>query len=576
MNRFKAVLLTASTLGLAMLAPLAHGQTTPAYTFVDLGTAFNLTAEATDINDAGQITGHTYDGTNMRAFRITPVNGTWFQGSGNINSLMALVTTDGTHPYSQSLGINKWGELAGQALGSGYTSPQNAFFWRTDLSGVKLSNVHSWAFGINDNGSVAGTIYPNKGGSLETIWRLVNGSFVATTIPRPTGSSGGIAQSINNLDQVVGYFDQSSGATIQPFVWLPAPAYGLPAGTTILPTLGTGGTALRINQTGSIVGHTFVGGQSQAALWTPNGSGYSVQNLSGPEWLFSSAYVANNPEVGALLTVVGTSRNTFGEDRAFVWDSATGMRDLNTLTVNGPQASVTVAKAVNKGGLIVGYYRPVGSTASRSFLLVPNATLPAATAVPASPSDLSGVNGSNQVSLSWADGSTDENGFQVRRSADGVTYKQIGWVAANTGFFTDNFEDQSYKPAYRYSYRISAFNVAGYSTGATLDVVTPGVPLAPSGLVVGTYSSPLRVRIGWRNNSNTQDSVVVERSENGGSFAPLTTLTDSTASSVGSIVYYYDAAVVGNRTYSYRLRSHSTNGSYSSYSAVVSATTPRR
>jgi hypothetical protein len=578
MNRFKATLVTACSLGMAALSPWAHGQATvPAYTFVDLGTYNNSATQAMGINDAGQITGHSHDGTNLRAFRITPVylNGelTWFQGSGYINSLMALVTTDASHPWSESWGINNKGELAGQALGSGYTLPQNAFFWRANLSGVKLSTNQSTSYAINDISSITGSILPPKGGgNLETIWRVVNGSFVPTTIPRSTAYSSGIARGLNNLDQVVGSFNPSNGTYSQPYVWLPAPAYGLFAGTNFLPvSQGGGGQAFAMNDTGSIIGVSFsAGGQDQhATIWTPGTNGYSVSSLASSEWTASYANGLNNPDTGQLLKVVGSAFASTG-DRAIVWDSATGTRDLNLLTVNAPQGSLRTAGAVNKGGLIVGNYSRDGSTGWRAFLLVPNATLPAASTAPLSPSQVSGIDSFNQVPLSWTDGSNDENGFQISRSQDGVTYKQIGWVGTDTAAYTDTFEDQSYTPAFKYIYRISAFNVAGYSTGATLEVITSGAPLAPSSVKALASTAPIRINLTWKNNTNTQDFAAIERSDNGGSFAPLTILTSATVTS------YSDTAVVASHTYYYRLRSHSTNGFYSAYSAVVSATTPRK
>ena len=115
----------------------------------------------------------------------------------------------------------------------------------------------------------------------------MNGSFVPTTIPRPTGYSSGIARGLNNFDQVVGSFSPSDGTYNKPYVWLPVPAYGLFAGTIFLSvSQGGGGQASTMNDTGSIIGFSFsAGGQDQhATIWTPGVNGYTAGSLAGSEW----------------------------------------------------------------------------------------------------------------------------------------------------------------------------------------------------------------------------------------------------------------------------------------------------
>ncbi len=566
----------------------------PAYRFVDLGTINNLYTTATGINDRGEITGTSHDGTNGRAYRITPLDtdgdgepDTWFQGTGSINGLMSLVTTDSTHPYSESFGINNHGELAGQALGTGYTTPQNGFFWGTDLAGIKLSNSGSWAWDINDRGSAAGDVFPTKGGVFQTIWRRgSSGSFTATTIPRPTGFTEGHAEGLNNHDEVVGYMRPPDGGTAA-YVWLPAAAYGASAGTKILPLLPGDGTkfanARDINDSGVVAGYaTAPGTDIQAALWTPGEQGWAVRALTGfGPWRWGEAQALNNPASGEPLLVVGKAQDAAYETRAFVWDSKRdaggGPRDLNVLTVNPPQGALDEARAVSRGGLIVGYFslttRNGNKSPIRGFLLVPGPTLPGAAAAPSAPSaPAASESTAGQAAVSWTDNAGSENGFKISRTQDaaGKQFLQIGWTPADSVSFTDTFEDQSYRPAYRYVYRVSAFNTAGYSVYATTELVTQGAPLPPSGVTLRVQSAPIRVRLTWTNNSNTQDSIDIERSSNGEAFEPPVSLN------TGSETAYEDATASPNTTYSYRLRVHSPSGGYSPYSATVTVKTPRK
>ena len=78
------------------------------------------------------------------------------------------------------------------------------------------------------------------------------------------GNSNHHAYGINDLGQVVGVSDGSA------FLWLPAPAYGLPAGINDLGTLGGADTAEAINASGQIVGNSVnTGDGDHAFLWLP-------------------------------------------------------------------------------------------------------------------------------------------------------------------------------------------------------------------------------------------------------------------------------------------------------------------
>jgi len=52
-------------------------------------------------------------------------------------------------------------------------------------------------------------------------------------------------------------------------------------------------------------------------------------------------------------------------------------------------------------------------------------------AVPTAPSNLTAVTSSNNVVLTWADNSANENGFKIERSTDNITYTQIATTVTN-------------------------------------------------------------------------------------------------------------------------------------------------
>ena len=67
--------------------------------------------------------------------------------------------------------------------------------------------------------------------------------------------------------------------------------------------------------------------------------------------------------------------------------------------------------------------------------------------------------GPDQVSLGWLDASTDETGFSVERSVDGVTYAEVAVLPAGS----TSYSDAGLTPDTFYTYRVRAKNDAGYS-----------------------------------------------------------------------------------------------------------------
>src|SRR5439155_13837411 len=105
------------------------------------------------------------------------------------------------------------------------------------------------------------------------------------------------------------------------------------------------------------------------------------------------------------------------------------------------------------------YYRVSATNAvgSSATTLVATATTaaPAPTA-PAAPSNLTAVAlSTSQIDLAWADNSTNETGFIIERSLDGVSgWTQIATPAANA----TTYSDTGLLAGTNYSYRVRALN----------------------------------------------------------------------------------------------------------------------
>ncbi|MBN1676537.1 MAG: lamin tail domain-containing protein [Kiritimatiellae bacterium] len=111
---------------------------------------------------------------------------------------------------------------------------------------------------------------------------------------------------------------------------------------------------------------------------------------------------------------------------------------------------------------------------------------------PAAPSNLQAAAlSSTEIRLTWHDNSSDETGFRIQRSSDGVTFAPIAEPAANTTAYTDS----GLAPGTTYTYKIKATGAAGgsdYSAVASAttasDTGTPEL-LAQAGWSLKSVSS---------------------------------------------------------------------------------------
>jgi FtsP/CotA-like multicopper oxidase with cupredoxin domain len=165
--------------------------------------------------------------------------------------------------------------------------------------------------------------------------------------------------------------------------------------------------------------------------------------------------------------------------------------------------------------------------------------------IPAAPSSLTAaLQAGPQISLSWRDNANNETGFQIQRSENGGAFTTLATVGANV----TTYVDATIATGRSYRYSVAAVNGPALSAYATSGTVVVPMPAAAPSAVTATLQAGPRVAIGWRDNSNNENGFVVQRSTNGGAFAPLATVGPNVTS-------YTDSTVAPGNSYSYQVAS---------------------
>ena len=224
-------------------------------------------------------------------------------------------------------------------------------------------------------------------------------------------------------------------------------------------------------------------------------------------------------------------------------------------------ANVTTRSNTSLSSSTTYYYRVLAynSGGTSAYSNVASATT---FALPAAPTNLSATAvSSSRIDLSWTDNATDESGFKIYRSTDGITFIWYYTPVANATSFSDTGRTASTT----YYYRLLAYNANGNSGFSnTVSATTFGPPSAPSNLTATAISSS-RIDLAWADNSTDEDGFKIYRSTDNVNFVFYATVganvtTRSNTSLSGSTTYYY-------RVFAYN------SGGNSANSNVATATT---
>jgi hypothetical protein len=248
------------------------------------------------------------------------------------------------------------------------------------------------------------------------------------------------------------------------------------------------------------------------------------------DWYIGSAFVANIPAGGSVPVTV----------------------QWNTTGFSG---TVPVKVVINP------YHRVVetsynNNTQSTTVVVNPPPVLPDA------PTNLvATMAATNRINLTWADASSNESGFKIERSPNGVN----GWtqiVTVNTGVTT--YASTGLACGKAYFYRVRAYNGDGDS--AFSNVATTLTRLCTPALQPLTGITLTQLTLLWSDNNSNESGFKIERSATGA--APW-----SQIETVGAnVTTYTNSGLTCGTPYYYRVRAY-TGSNNSGYSNVTTANT---
>jgi FtsP/CotA-like multicopper oxidase with cupredoxin domain len=169
-----------------------------------------------------------------------------------------------------------------------------------------------------------------------------------------------------------------------------------------------------------------------------------------------------------------------------------------------------------------------------------------------------------QVSLTWRDNATNETGFIIERSTDGLTFTQIGTAPArnNTGNVT--YIDNTVVLGTIYTYRVATVVGTAQSPYSNVASITVDVPAAPSNVSASAtrQGNNERVTITWTDNANNETGFTIQRATN------ATFTTGLVTTNVGANTTTYTTGNISRVAYYIRVRANNVLG----FSAWVNAT----
>jgi Zn-dependent metalloprotease len=400
----------------------------------------------------------------------------------------------------------------------------------------------------NSNLSAA-TLYHYRVGATDTAHTSYASPVPATTLPVPPAPTalGGASVSSSRID--LSWVDNASyemGYRVE----------RSPDGVTFSQIKALGANATGYSNTGLAAETAYF--YRVSATDGPNASAYSnvvqVATLAPPPAPSNLTATA----LSSIQVALAWADNSAYEQGFRVERSTDGV-SFTQIASLGMNATSYSANSLTAG---VTYHFRVRANDGPNVSAYSNVASATTLAPPSGPASLTATPvSSSRVNLAWTDTASDESGFKVERSLDGLSFTQIASVGANV----TTYANTSLATGTSYYFRVRSYAGSNYSEYSNVaQVVTLAPPTAPSGLTVTPVSSS-RINLAWADDSTYEQGFKVERSTDGVSFTQIASPGANTTS-------YANTSLTSGVTYHYRVRAYD-GPNYSGYSSTASATT---
>jgi hypothetical protein len=155
------------------------------------------------------------------------------------------------------------------------------------------------------------------------------------------------------------------------------------------------------------------------------------------------------------------------------------------------------------------------------------------------------VLGSSRVNLTWADQSSDEDGFKIERKSAGGSFASFATVGAGI----TNFTSTGLAASTEYYFRVRAYRGADLSAYSNETSATTVSSVAAPSALSATASGSRRIVLTWSDNSSDENGFKVERKSGTGSYVAIATLGPGTTS-------FVDAGLTAGAEYTYRISAY--------------------
>ena len=263
------------------------------------------------------------------------------------------------------------------------------------------------------------------------------------------------------------------------------------------------------------------------------------------------------PISSSRINLAWTDNST--AEAGFKLERSTDGLNFTQLVVLGANATSYANTSLTAGTT---YHYRVRAYTGAEHSAFSNTATAATQPAPAAPTNLTAAAVSpSKINLAWTDNASNEAGFKLERSTDGVNFAQVAVLGANI----TSYSNTSLTASTAYTYRIWAYDGPNNSAYAnTASATTQSAPAAPSNLTATATAFSGQIGLTWTDNATNEAGFKLERSLDGVNFTQVAGLGANSTS-------YTNAGLTSGTTYYYRIRAYDYPNN-SDYSKVASAT----